>query len=37
MVTLRNPWGNHPDPDGTFTISLAAFADSFEVIETVAN
>lgn len=36
-VTLRNPWGDHPDPDGSFTIPLATFADSFEVIQTVAN
>ena len=36
-VTLRNPWGDHPDPDGTFTIPLATFAESFEVIQTVAN
>jgi hypothetical protein len=36
-VTLRNPWGHHPDPDGTFTLPLAAFTESFEVIHTIAN
>jgi len=36
-VTLRNPWGHHPEPDGTFTLPLAAFTDSFEVIQTIAN
>src|SRR5579859_4511425 len=35
-VTLRNPWGEHPKPDGIFTIPLATFADSFEMIQTVA-
>lgn len=24
-VKLRNPWGKHPEPDGTFTISLDDF------------
>ena len=36
-VTLRNPWGHHPEPDGTFTLPLAAFTESFEVIQTIAN
>jgi hypothetical protein len=35
-VTLRNPWGHNPDPDGTFTISLPAFLDAFETVETTA-
>lgn len=35
-VTLRNPWGEHPAPDGVFTIPLTTFADSFEMIQTVA-
>lgn len=34
-VTLRNPWGEHPAPDGIFTIPLATFANSFELIQTV--
>ncbi len=29
-VTLRNPWGAKPDPDGVFTIPLATFLDAFE-------
>ena len=35
-ITLRNPWGEHPEPDGSFTIPLSTFADSFEIIQTVA-
>lgn len=31
-VTLRNPWGDHPDPDGTFTIPLDAFVSAYERI-----
>jgi hypothetical protein len=34
-VTLRNPWGEHPDPGGVFTIPLSTFAESFEMIQTV--
>jgi hypothetical protein len=29
-ITLRNPWGAKPDPDGVFTIPLATFLDAFE-------
>jgi Calpain family cysteine protease len=29
-VSLRNPWGSHPDPDGSFTLPLAAFLDGFD-------
>lgn len=29
-VTLRNPWGTKPGPDGVFTISLAVFFDAYE-------
>ncbi|MFZ1087586.1 MAG: hypothetical protein WAN35_21710 [Terracidiphilus sp.] len=29
-ITLRNPWGAKPDPDGVFTIPLATFFDAFE-------
>jgi hypothetical protein len=29
-VTLRNPWGNHPTPDGMFTISQQDFLTGFE-------
>ena len=35
-VTLRNPWGHHPDPDGKFTIPMSAFLTAFEVVETTA-
>ncbi|HEV2488006.1 MAG TPA: C2 family cysteine protease [Terracidiphilus sp.] len=29
-VSMRNPWGSHPDPDGSFTLSLASFFEGFE-------
>jgi len=29
VVTLRNPWGRHPDPDGQFTIPLDTFHTAF--------
>ena len=29
-VTLRNPWGTKPDPDGVFTLPLATFLDAYE-------
>jgi hypothetical protein len=35
-VTLRNPWGHHPDPDGRFTIPLSAFLNAFAEVETTA-
>lgn len=28
-VTLRNPWGNHPTPDGVFQLSLAVFQQTY--------
>ncbi len=28
-VTVRNPWGRHPDPDGEFTLPLQTFHDAF--------
>jgi len=31
-VTLRNPWGNHPDPEGVFTIPLDTFVAAYERI-----
>lgn len=31
-VTLRNPWGNHPDPEGVFTIPLDTFISAYERI-----
>ncbi len=30
IVTLRNPWGARPDPDGVFTLPLAVFLQGFE-------
>jgi len=29
-VSLRNPWGSHPDPDGFFALSLNEFLRGFE-------
>jgi len=29
-VTLRNPWGSHPGPDGTFTLPLSVYLDGYE-------
>jgi hypothetical protein len=29
-VTLRNPWGTKPDPDGVFKLPLATFLDAYE-------
>jgi hypothetical protein len=29
-VKLRNPWGEHPGPDGTFVISFADFLTAFQ-------
>lgn len=31
-VTLRNPWGNHPDPEGVFTIPLNTFVSAYDRI-----
>jgi hypothetical protein len=29
IVRLRNPWGSHPDPDGTFQLPLAEFLQTY--------
>jgi hypothetical protein len=29
-VTLRNPWASHPSPDGTFTLPLSVYLNSYE-------
>ena len=29
-VTLRNPWGGHPGPDGVFTLPLSVYLDGYE-------
>ncbi len=31
-ITLRNPWRAHPDPDGIFSVPLAAFVPAFRGI-----
>jgi hypothetical protein len=36
-VKLRNPWGNHPDPDGIFTLPLATFVAAFDGITTASR
>lgn len=28
-VTIRNPWGSHPDPEGEFTLSLDEFTSAY--------
>jgi hypothetical protein len=28
-ITLRNPWGDHPQPNGEFTIPVDLFAAAF--------
>jgi len=30
-VSLRNPWGDHPDPDGFVTLPLADFLQAYEL------
>jgi hypothetical protein len=35
-VTLRNPWGDHPDPNGTFTIPLSTFLETFREVDATA-
>jgi hypothetical protein len=29
-VTLRNPWGGHPGPDGTFTLPISVYINGYE-------
>ncbi len=31
-VTIRNPWGEHPAPDGRFTIPLETFRTAFDTL-----
>lgn len=31
MVTLRNPWGEHPDPDGVFKLPFETFLKDFNI------
>jgi hypothetical protein len=37
MVTLRNPWGQPPQPDGIFRIPLSDFVPAFHGIVTTAR
>ena len=37
QVTLRNPWANHPDPAGVFTISISDFVAAYGNIDFVTN
>jgi len=32
-VTLRKPWGDHPDPSGIFSLSVADFASAYAYID----
>lgn len=32
-VTLRNPWGDHPEPNGEFTIPAELFAVAYGVVD----
>jgi hypothetical protein len=35
-VTIRNPWGNHPDPQGEFTLPLDVFSAAYTGFSTSA-
>lgn len=37
VVTLRNPWGDQPYPDGILKLPLASFVRGFGAIETIAQ
>lgn len=37
VVTLRNPWGDQPYPDGILKLPMASFASGFGGIETTAR
>ncbi len=32
MVSLRNPWGTRPDPDGIFSLPFEVFEESFDYV-----
>ena len=34
-VTLRNPWGRQPDPDGVFSIPIETFLEVFPMVATI--
>jgi len=31
VLSLRNPWGSHPDPDGTFQLPLGQFLQTYQM------
>lgn len=35
QVTLRNPWGRKPDPDGVFSIAIETFLETFPMVATI--
>lgn len=35
-VTIRNPWGDHPEPEGEFTLSLDEFVSAYAGFNTSA-
>jgi len=36
-VTLRNPWGRKPDPDGVFAIPIDTFLEVFPMVATIVD
>ncbi len=37
QVTLRNPWGHMPDPDGVFSIPIETFLEIYPMVATIIN
>ncbi len=37
QVTLRNPWGRMPDPDGVFTIPIETFLEVYPMVATIVD
>lgn len=37
QVTLRNPWGRQPDPDGVFSIPIETFLDVYPMVATIVS
>ncbi|MBI4165605.1 MAG: hypothetical protein HY508_07730 [Acidobacteria bacterium] len=35
QVTLRNPWGHKPDPDGVFSIPIETFLEVYPMVATI--
>jgi len=36
-ITLRNPWGHQPDPDGVFSIPIETFLETFPMVATIVD